>query len=246
MGPVLVRALLEAQPGVRIIYKPHPFTGQRDPRAARSHQQIVRLLSEANRETSAPADDPQLSALTTQLGRTDLSVTEHRQLSAAWSSRYWTTVGESRHLVVADQGPTLYDCFDHADLLVADVSSVVSDFLASGKPYVCANPQGLTEAAFRRENPTADAAYLLGPDCGELAEILELVRGSDPWAQGRAAMRDYLLGPVKPPSIARWDAAMRDLMRDTDDDRASRQIGVDESILEADDPQRAASESPTM
>jgi CDP-glycerol glycerophosphotransferase (TagB/SpsB family) len=246
MGPVLVRALLEAQPAVRIIYKPHPFTGQRDPRAARSHQQIVRVLSEANRETSAPVDDPELSALTTQLTRTELSVTEHRQLSAAWSNRYWTTAGESRHLVVADQGPTLYECFDHADLLVADVSSVVSDFLASGKPYVCANPQGLTEADFRRENPTADAAYVLGPDCGELAEILELVRGSDPWAQGRAAMRDYLLGPAKPPSIARWEAAMRDLMRDRDDDRASRQIGVDESILEADDPERAASESPSM
>jgi hypothetical protein len=247
MGPVLVRALLEAQPAVRIIYKPHPFTGQRDPRAARSHQQIVRLLSEANRDTSSPAVDPELSALTARLRRTDLSVTEHRQCSAAWSSRYWTIVGESRHLVVADQGPTLYDCFDHADLLIADVSSVVSDFLASGKPYVCANPQGLTGADFRRQNPTAEAAYLLGPDCEELAEVLALVRGFDPMAQDRAAMRDYLLGPASPPSITRWEAAMRALMRDTDDDRTSRQIGVDESILEeADDPEHAASESPTM
>jgi hypothetical protein len=247
MGPVLVRALLDAQPAVRIIYKPHPFTGQRDPRAAKSHQRIVRLLSQANRETSPPADDQKLSALTAQLRRTDLSVTEHRQLSTAWSSRYWTIVGESRHLVVADQGPTLYDCFDHADLLIADVSSVVSDFLASGKPYVCANPQGLTEADFRRENPTADAAYLLGPDCGELAEILRLVRGPDPMAEGRAAMRDHLLGPASPPSITRWEAAMRALMRNTDDDRTSREIGVDESILEAvDDPEHASSETPTM
>ena len=144
MGPVLVRALLDVAPAVRIIYKPHPFTGHRDPRAGRSHQQIVRLLAEANRDTSAPADDPELIALTAELRRPNLSVTEHRALVAARSSRYWTIVGEARHLVVDEQGPTLYDCFDHADALVADVSSVVSDFLASGKPYVAPTRRGWT------------------------------------------------------------------------------------------------------
>jgi CDP-glycerol glycerophosphotransferase (TagB/SpsB family) len=247
MGPVLVRALLTLQPAVRIIYKPHPFTGNRDPRAARSHQQIVRLLAGANGEATALTDDSELSALAAELRRPNLSVTEHRRLTAARSSRYWTIVGESRHLVVDDRGPTLYDCFDHADVLVADVSSVVSDFLASGKPYVCANPQGLAEADFRRENPTADAAYLLNPDCSELAEIIGLVRSADPMAQSRAAMREYLLGPATPPAIARWEAAMRALLQETDDDRTSREIGIDESILEeADGAERASSESPTL
>ena len=247
MGPRLVRALLDTDPAVRVIYKPHPFTGTRDPRAARSHEQIEAMLSGANREPSALAHDQQLTALTTELEGSDLSVAESRKLSAAWSDRYWTALPESQHVVVSGPRPTLYECFDHADLLISDVSSVVSDFLASGKPYVCANPQGLNETQFRQENPTAGAAYLLGPDCRELPEIVDLVRGSDPMEPDRAALREYLLGPENPPSIARWKVALDALMRDTDDDRAAREIAVDESVLEAvDDPEHASSETPTM
>jgi CDP-glycerol glycerophosphotransferase (TagB/SpsB family) len=247
MGPILVRALLDVEPSVRVIYKPHPFTGQRDPRAARSHRQIVQMLSEADSVPSVLAEDPDLTSLTAELQRPDLSVDERRKLGAAWSSRYWMVVGESRHVVVDRDGPDLYDCFDHADVLVADVSSVVTDFLATGKPYVCANPRGVSEAAFRRENPTAGAAYLLGPDCQEVPDIFELVRGADPKGPDRASMREYLLGPDTPPAIVRWKAAIDALMLSTDDDRTARQIGVDESVLEeVDDGERASSESPTL
>jgi hypothetical protein len=248
MGPVLVRALLDTQPAVRVIYKPHPFTGTRDPRARRSHDKIVAMLSEANREPSVLPDDPQLAALTLELERSDLSVAESRQLGAAWASRYWDAIGESRHVDVEGSRPTLYDCFDHADVLIADVSSVVSDFLASGKPYICANPQGVNDEDFRRENPTASAAYLLGPDCRELPEIVELVRGADPNEADRATLREYLLGPASPPSIERWKTALDVLMHDNDDNRSPRRIGIDESVLEeVDDAEHAASsDSPTL
>jgi hypothetical protein len=247
MGPRLVRALLDMEPAVRVIYKPHPFTGTRDPRAARSHEQIVAMLSEATGEASALPADPQLAALTAQLDGPAVSVADSRRLTAAWSDRYWTALPGSQHVVVRGQRPTLYDCFDHADVLVSDVSSVVSDFLASGKPYVCANPQGMGEAEFRQENPTAGAAYLLGPDCRELPEIVALVRGSDPMEADRAALREYLLGPESPSSLARWKLALDALMTDTNEDRTPREIGVDESVLEAvDDPEHASSETPTM
>jgi hypothetical protein len=248
MGPVLVRALLDVQPAVRVIYKPHPFTGTRDPRAARSHAKIVRMLAEANREPSVLPDDPQLAALTVELERSDLSVAETRQLGEAWARRYWESIGESRHVVVEGPRPTLYDCFDHADVLIADVSSVVSDFLASGKPYVCANPQGLDDGLFRQENPTAGAAYLLGPQCRELPEIVELVRGSDPFEADRATLREYLLGPESPSSVERWKSAMDVLMLDSRDDRSARRIGIDESVLEeVDEAEHASSsDSPTL
>lgn len=247
MGPILIQALLDMDPAVRVIYKPHPLTGQRDPRAAKSHETIVRMLSAANPQPWTPADSPVLTKAATDLRRPGVGVAEQRRLRAEWSSRFWTAVGESRHLVVDDHGPTLYDCFDHADMLIADVSSVVSDFLASSKPYVCANPQGLSEASFLLANPTAGAAYLLGPDCKELPEIVELVRGADPKAPDRAAMRDYLLGPVNPSSIERWEAAIDALLVETDDDRSPRQIGVDASFLEeVNDAERASSESPTI
>jgi hypothetical protein len=248
MGPRMIRMLLDLAPAVRVIYKPHPFTGIRDPRAARSHEQIVHLLSEANGEPSAPPQDPQLSALTAELGRSGLSVAESRERTATWASRYWTVVGASRHVVVEGAGPTLNDCFDHADVLIADVSSVVSDFLASGKPYICANPQGTNEADFLRENPTAGAAYLLGPDCLELAEIIELVRGPDPNEADRATLREYLLGPENPPSIERWMNAVKALVVESKDDRAAGPVAIDESVLEeVTDPEHAtSSDSPTL
>jgi hypothetical protein len=92
-------------------------------------------------------------------------------------------------------GPGLYDCFNRADLLVTDVSSVVSDFLASGKPYVVTNGADLPDEEFRERNPSASAAYLLGSDCEGLGAILASASGEDPMAGRRERLRHHLLGP---------------------------------------------------
>ena len=93
--------------------------------------------------------------------------------------------------------PTLYDCFNQADLLISDISSVVSDFIASGKPYVVTNPGGLDEDEFRQKFPTAAAAYLLDRDCAALSDILAQAAapGDDGLAEARRELRRYLLGP---------------------------------------------------
>ena len=93
--------------------------------------------------------------------------------------------------------PTLYDCFNRADLLISDISSVVSDFIASGKPYVVTNPHGLDDDEFREKYPTAAAAYLLDPDCVALSGILAQAAapGDDGLAEARLELRRYLLGP---------------------------------------------------
>jgi hypothetical protein len=59
MGPAIVRALLDRSPEIRVLYKPHPLTGTRDPRAARAHRQIVSMLRAANaaREASGEWSD---------------------------------------------------------------------------------------------------------------------------------------------------------------------------------------------
>ncbi|MFC4145020.1 CDP-glycerol glycerophosphotransferase family protein [Micromonospora mangrovi] len=101
------------------------------------------------------------------------------------------------HLVVTGRTPALFDCFNATDLLVSDVSSVVSDFVQSQRPYVVANPAGLPEDEFRRQFPTARAAYLLSADCGELPKILEVTRaGDDPMTGARRELKEYLLGPA--------------------------------------------------
>ncbi|SBT39239.1 CDP-glycerol glycerophosphotransferase family protein [Micromonospora narathiwatensis] len=118
-----------------------------------------------------------------------------------------TSLDGTAHLVVTGRTPALFDCFNVTDLLVSDVSSVVSDFVQSERPYVVANPAGRPEDEFRRTFPTARAAYLLSPDCGELAKILAVTRtGDDPLTEARRELREYLLGPAGANPMERFRA----------------------------------------
>ncbi|MFI2711421.1 CDP-glycerol glycerophosphotransferase family protein [Micromonospora sp. NPDC018662] len=160
MGERIVAGLLAAG-NLRVVYKPHPLTGTRSPKAKAAHERIVARIRAAGGDT-----DP-------------------------------TSLDGAAHLVVTGRTPALFDCFNVTDLLVSDVSSVVSDFVQSERPYVVANPAGLPEDEFRRQFPTARAAYLLSADCGELAKILDVTRaGDDPMTEARRELKEYLLGPA--------------------------------------------------
>nr|WP_062335343.1 CDP-glycerol glycerophosphotransferase family protein [Herbidospora sakaeratensis] len=113
--------------------------------------------------------------------------------------------------VVLGPKPTLYDCFNDADLLISDISSVVADFMASGKPYVVTNVADKERAEFVTRYPSAQAAYLLSEDLRELPEILAQVSkdpGEDELADARRALRGYLLGDGDP--MARFAAAVEE------------------------------------
>ena len=78
--------------------------------------------------------------------------------TAAWESAYWASLPEWEHQIITGARPAIFTCFNQADLLISDVSSVVSDYLTSEKPYAVANTSGLTEAEFRAGFPTVRAA----------------------------------------------------------------------------------------
>ncbi|MFE1833271.1 hypothetical protein [Streptomyces sviceus] len=235
-GENLVRALL-ADPGVRLLYKPHPLTGSVDARAGAADLRIRELVRAANRERGGerPVDDGELSRRTKELDRlTSASFraaadSVERMLlqstpepgraeavaraAAAWERAYWASLPEWEHQVVTDARPALYACFNRADLLISDVSSVVSDFLASGKPYAVANTSGLSETAFRSAFPTAGAATVLTPDAAGVPALLDAVRHPerDALVGARAALKQRLLGPDEPSSQERFDMAVQAL-----------------------------------
>ena len=85
----------------------------------------------------------------------------------------------------------ILDCMNLSHAMVTDVSSVVSDYLFSGKPFamiaVSAEPD-----AFRVEYPVSRAAYVVRGDLADLEPSLDQILGADPIAPQRAAIRaDY-------------------------------------------------------
>jgi hypothetical protein len=70
-----------------------------------------------------------------------------------------------------------------------------------------------TEEEFRAVCTTAGGAYLLDRACDRLPEILRAVREPrhDPMAARRRTLKEYVLGPDRPTSMARFNAAVDDL-----------------------------------
>ncbi|MEH1166230.1 CDP-glycerol glycerophosphotransferase family protein [Micromonospora sp. CPCC 205539] len=135
-------------------------------------------------------------------------------IRAAGGNPNASSLDGTQHLVITDRTPGLFDCFNQTDLLISDVSSVVSDFVQSQRPYVVANPAGLSEDEFRREYPTARAAYLLSKDCGELEKIVAVTRaGDDPMTDARRELKTYLLGPADANPMDRFQEEIGRLCR---------------------------------
>jgi hypothetical protein len=138
---------------------------------------------------------------------------EWAELHAEWHRIFWESRGAVRHNVILKTLPTLYECFNQADILISDVSSVVADFVAGLKPYVLTNADNLPDEEFRAAYTTAGGAYLLDRECTRLPEILRSVREPvhDPMAAHRRTLKEYVLGPDQPTSMERFNAAANKL-----------------------------------
>lgn len=88
----------------------------------------------------------------------------------------------------------LIEAFNSVDAMVSDVSGIVVDFLASGKPLVMFAAQFDTAAEFRAAHPSASAAYVVDRDLVHLDAALDDALGADPLAATRAELADHYLG----------------------------------------------------
>ncbi|MER6388276.1 hypothetical protein ACFXEL_26550 [Streptomyces sp. NPDC059382] len=234
-GEKLIQALLDHELDIRVIYKPHPLTGSRSPQAAAAHRRVIALLEEDNARrfgrnvSDSKAASRKLARLDQRIA--DLSergvrspypdLTEEERTARIRRTRnqagtlYWSAMPDAAHHVVTNRIPALYDCFNHSDLLIGDMSSVVSDFVATLKPYAIFNLDGLPDQEFRNEQRTAYASYLLDADCNGLSEAIEamLNPAEDHMAPYREQLKEYLLGAEYPPSVVRFNDAANDLYR---------------------------------
>ncbi|MFJ8465165.1 hypothetical protein [Streptomyces swartbergensis] len=244
-GENIVRRLITADPPVRVLYKPHPFTGTRSKEAKAAHQRITALVQKAAAERAADsrfvtdsaaqarakAELARIEARIAQLvgtggdkGRDEAEATRDGQVDVArheevarlrteWNDAYWRSFPTWEHRVITGAEPRLYDCFNVSDAMVSDISSVVSDFIASGKPYAVTDSAELGAEEFKRNNTAVRAAVILSNSAAELGELLAAVRdpAADPLAEDRNELKQYLLGPDEPASIDQFNTAVANL-----------------------------------
>ncbi|MFJ1574847.1 MULTISPECIES: hypothetical protein [unclassified Streptomyces] len=264
-GENIVKRLLKAERPVRVLYKPHPFTGTRSAKAKAVHERIIALVEKAAAERATDArwaeDAARLreeqSAARTELARIGARLTElsggadasrdeaeesrdakadpARQaeltrLRREWNGAYWRSFGWWEHRVISGSEPALYDCFNESDAMVSDISSVVSDFIASGKPYAVTDSAELGAEEFKRQNTAVRAAVILSNSAKELDQLLAAVTdpSADPLAEARRELKRYLLGPDEPTSIEQFDAATRALAAKS----LARNVGVEQRLAE--------------
>ncbi|MEU3934959.1 hypothetical protein AB0E85_23450 [Streptomyces sp. NPDC029044] len=243
-GENIVKQLVQADPPVRVLYKPHPFTGNVSKEAGAAHRRITALVQKAAAERAintrfvadtaaqarAKAELDRIEARLAQLSgsggdRGDeavatrdglIDVARHEEaarLRAEWNDAYWRSFPSWEHRVITGAEPRLYDCFNVSDAMVSDISSVVSDFIASGKPYAVTDSAAVGVEEFKRNNTAVRAAVILSNSASELGELLGAVRApdADPLAEDRKELKRYLLGPDEPTSLEQFNTAVADL-----------------------------------
>ncbi|MFJ3302289.1 hypothetical protein ACIPSA_04065 [Streptomyces sp. NPDC086549] len=243
-GENIVKKLIKADPPVRVLYKPHPFTGTVSAEAGAAHKRIAALVEKAAAEraadsrftvdtaaqTQAKAELTRIEARIAELSGSGgdkgdeaeatrdglVDVKKHEEIArlrGEWNAAYWRSFPSHEHRVITGAEPRLYDCFNVSDAMVSDISSVVSDFIASGKPYAVTDSADLGVEEFKRQNTAVRAAVILSNSASELGGLLDAVRdpSADPLAEDRRELKQYLLGPDEPKSIDQFNTAVADL-----------------------------------
>lgn len=201
IGVELARKII-ADPDLRLVYRPHPFVGRRLASVRKAHEQILAMTEAADGLVWTPrqGEDAAGGALAQEAER-DTAYAE--MLGGANANRTVAIVGPDADIL---------SCFRMTHGLVTDVSSVLSDYVATGKPIAVGNPRGAARADFIAEFPSTRAATLLTRDGKGLASFLDVVAGraADQDTEARAMLREDLLGPATE-SLPRFEAAIRAL-----------------------------------
>lgn len=192
VGMRIVEAVLDSPAPVRLVYKPHPFTGNRDAKYRAVDAAIAARIQEA--------------ALTSGL--------DHK---------------------VIRSGP-IEPWFNRATAMFTDVSSVVSDFLASEKPIAVFNHTELDDATFQQEFPSTSAAIIVDRDGVGAQELVDVVVGAAPDQReaARAELATYLLGAPGKRTLESFAASVEAFIARAETERA-QYSGQDQSHAAAED-----------
>ena len=209
-GVDFVEQVLAHPTTFRLIFKPHPFTGIRNPKARASANKIAGLIRKSNsaRGISAVQAAPKRANMAT-------SAREANRLATEGGNDYFAKISPQANLIVQpNDGLGIFQCFEHSDALITDVSSVLSDFLITDRPFAVCNPRSTSAAQFVAEFPSAAGGYVVDRDGSNAGDFLDVIAGNAPDSQqqARRRTRESLLGPATPAATVRFNSAVTALI----------------------------------
>ena len=96
----------------------------------------------------------------------------------------------------AETERSIVECINASDAMISDVSSVVSDYLFSGKPFaLIAVPSPPDQ--FVRDFPVAAGSYVVDAQLTNLDAVLDLMLGADPQSSPAASHSQPLPGRLR-------------------------------------------------
>lgn len=217
-GPAMIKELL-IQPNLRVIYKPHPFTGIRSARARAAHVKIMNLLNVSKTKKTAPSQRmPKVRGGKIRGGKSGdpISALELAERTQWFGAEFFAQCDPAANIVITrDSDVSLFSCFEYSDALITDVSSVVSDFVALDRPYAVCDSDGIGEDDFVEEYPSAGGGIIIGPDNAGLGELVAVVSGTeqDRKTNERSELRTYLIGEGELRGTELFKNSITDLIR---------------------------------
>lgn len=93
----------------------------------------------------------------------------------------------------AQTAMSIVDCFNRSDAMICDISSIVSDYLFSGKPIALVSANTATDT-FHQSFPVARTLPVIAQDLGNADDVLADLYGRDTAATARRIAKSYYLG----------------------------------------------------
>ncbi|WP_438752094.1 CDP-glycerol glycerophosphotransferase family protein [Pararhizobium sp. O133] len=122
------------------------------------------------------------------------------------------------------QYPSANDCINAADFMIADVTSIIGDWLYSKKPFAVIDPHSDKEE-FDKNNPLAGGAYYIDRELTTLDAVLTDVATVDSLYETRLQSRQYALGVGENESpVDRFLTEARDVLENFDKIEHERQL----------------------
>ena len=114
-------------------------------------------------------------------------------------------------IIRSNRGEVLYsgdilESMNKSDILITDISSVLNDFLFTGRPYLVTNPNNVNEMEYVAEFRSLSAAYIVNAaSANSVSMVISSIAGDDAKKEERIALKRYSLGDFDMSSFDKFE-----------------------------------------